>query len=109
MCKLSVQGERARGEVLYMGMGGCCVVPIGSCFASYEWWQKFNRDRWPGVGVGGCKCARRVCKVSVQGGKSFIWEWGALLQLPLVSLVSMGGGTKAVGKSGLGGVCECAT
>ena len=45
--------------------------------------------------------------MSVQGelakGKSFIWGWGAFLQLPLVSLVSVGGGTKAVGKSGLGG------
>ena len=37
--------------------------------------------------------------MSVQGEKSFIGGWGAVLQLPLVSLVSMGGGT-------MGGWCR---
>ena len=59
---VSVQGECARGEELHMGMGGCCAAPIGCCFAPYGWWHKFSRERWPGVGVGGCECARRVCR-----------------------------------------------
>ena len=33
MCKASVQGECARGEVLYMGVEGCCAAPIG-CFVA---------------------------------------------------------------------------
>ena len=47
----------------------------------------------------------RVCKVSVQGKcarrEELHMGMGAVLQLPLDSLVSMGGSPKAVGKSGL--------
>ena len=35
-----------------------------------------------GGGLGMC-----VCKASVQGGKSFIWGWGAAVLLPLFTLL----------------------
>ena len=42
VCKISVQGERARGEVPHMGMGGCCAA------ASLH---KFKGEWWVGAGV----------------------------------------------------------
>ena len=78
MCKASVQNERARREELHMGVGGCCVAPIGCCFAPYGWWHKFNRERWPGGGVGDVsvqgKCARQACK----GGRASYGDGGLL-------------------------------
>ena len=49
------------------------------------------------------ECARSVCKVSVQGEKSFVWGWGAAALFPV------GGGTSSIGIGdlGVGWGCEC--
>ena len=51
MCKVSVQGERARGEVLHMGMEGCSAAPIGFS-GLYGWWYKTSGEKWAGGGGG---------------------------------------------------------
>ena len=66
-----------------MGMRSCSAAPFGCSLAQIQVGM---------VMVGLCEdvgvqdeCARRVCKVSVQGEKCFIWGWGAVLQLPLAA------------------------
>ena len=103
-CKVSVQGKRARWEELHMGVGGCCAALIGCSLAQTQGGMVM-------VGGLGGECARQVCKTSVQGGKSFIWGWGAAVWLLLAAaLLPMGGGTNSIGKGDLEGGwgCECA-
>ena len=79
-----------------MGVGGCCAALIGCSLAQTQGGMVM-------VGGLGGECARQVCKTSVQGGKSFIWGWGAAVWLLLAAaLLPMGGGTNSVGRGGLG-------
>ena len=80
---MSVQGECARqvckaGRALYGG---------GRLLCGSHWLLPCTNSRGggDGWGVGLCECARRVCKVSVQGEKCFIWGWRAVLRLPLAA------------------------
>ena len=52
--------------------------------------------------VGGCERARRVCKVSVQGGEMSLWGWGAAVWLPLAASLHKSTGEWWVGVGGLG-------
>ena len=72
MCKASVQGECARGEVLHMGMRGCSAAPIG-CFVAQTQEGMVGGGRGVGYVIVQGECARRACKASVQGRNSFIW------------------------------------
>ena len=99
-----MQGERARGEVLHMGMEGCSAAPIGCFVAQIQGGVVAGGGGVEDLSVQG-ECARRVCKASMQGGKVvsvgigglfcsshwFLWSVWVLAQ-SLGRMVSFGGG-----------------
>ena len=75
MCKASVQGERAWGEELHMGMGGCSAAPIGCFVAQIQGGMAMvgGEGGLGGVSLQGER-ARRVCK----GGRASYGDGGLM-------------------------------